>query len=108
MQHQHIQEKSLQHQKRDSNWHHNNDVHIRRAMIRKIILLLQRQHKFEEQQWKPKIPHMAKFLELHLYKSASSFEVYSDIYTLEDRLIQIAMTLTRHAKVVTKTALKTT
>jgi len=52
-------------------------------------------------EWIANFPQMVKQLEVSLYRSASSFQVYSDTTTLKTRLRQLAMEIakkTQHAK----------
>jgi hypothetical protein len=49
-------------------------------------------------EWLNKLPQMAKQLEVSLYRNAQSFEAYTDMKTLKQRLQMIAMEVSRKAK----------
>ena len=65
----------------------------RRAMIAKIVALLQQRKPNAPQEWLEKLPQMAKRLEESLYRTASSFDTYNDGSTLKSRLQQLAMNI---------------
>lgn len=49
-------------------------------------------------EWLSKLPQMAKQLEVSLYRNASSFEAYTDMNTLKQRLQQIAAEVSKKAR----------
>ena len=49
-------------------------------------------------EWLSKLPQMAKQLEVSLYRNARSFEAYTDMSTLKQRLQQIAVEVSRRAR----------
>lgn len=49
-------------------------------------------------EWLNKLPQMAKQLEVSLYRNARSFEAYTDMNTLKQRLQQIAVEVSRKAR----------
>jgi hypothetical protein len=49
-------------------------------------------------EWLSKLPQMAKQLEVSLYRNARSFEAYTDMSTLKQRLQQIAVEVSRKAR----------
>ena len=57
--------------------------------------LLKQKDKNASTEWLTKLPQMVKQLEVSLYRSAPSFEAYSDISTLKNRLQQLAMEIAR-------------
>jgi len=65
----------------------------RRIMISEIVKLLKQRDKNQtaSPEWLRKLPQMVKQLEVSLYRSAPSFEAYSDISTLKNRLQQLAV-----------------
>ena len=74
-------------------WQSDKDMNDRRAMIAKIVALLQQRKPNAPQEWLEKLPQMAKRLEESLYRTASSFDTYNDGSTLKSRLQQLAMNI---------------
>lgn len=59
------------------------------------VKLLKQKDKSASPEWLTKLPQMVKQLEVSLYRSAPSFEAYSDTNTLKHRLQQLAMEIAR-------------
>ena len=59
------------------------------------VKLLKQKDKNASPEWLTKLPQMVKQLEVSLYRSAPSYEAYSDISTLKHRLQQLAMEIAR-------------
>jgi len=79
----------------NGDWQSDNDMHHRRDMIQHIVKLLKQKDKNASPEWLTKLPQMVKQLEVSLYRSAPSFEAYSDISTLKSRLQQLAMEIAK-------------
>lgn len=72
-------------------WHKSkDDLPLRRRMIQLIMELLQKRKPDAPQEWRQKIPEMARRLEDSLYRSAKSREYYNDNQTLKQRLQYVA------------------
>merc|ERR1712023_120657 len=76
-------------------WHatDNSDTAIRTQMAQKIIHILHQKRPNANQDWKQKLPHMAKRLEEALYLNANSKEEYQNHNTVKMRLQQYAMSV---------------
>ena len=72
-------------------WQSDNDVPHRRQMTLTIIRLLEQRKPEATEEWKARLPSMAKTLEDKLYKTASCFDVYADEKTLKRRLQLLAL-----------------
>ena len=59
------------------------------------VKLLKQKDKNASPEWLTKLPQMVKQLEVSLYRSAPSFEAYSDTSTLKTRLQQLAMEIAK-------------
>ena len=59
------------------------------------VKLLKARDKTASPEWLSKLPQMVKQLEVSLYRSASSFEEYSDHSTLKYRLQQLAIEIAK-------------
>lgn len=59
------------------------------------VKLLKQKDKNASPEWLTKLPQMVKQLEVSLYRSAPSFEAYSDTSTLKSRLQQLAMEIAK-------------
>lgn len=59
------------------------------------VKLLKQKDKNASPEWLTKLPQMVKQLEVSLYRSAPSFEAYSDTSTLKARLQQLAMEIAK-------------
>ncbi|CAM9200709.1 unnamed protein product [Chrysoparadoxa australica] len=82
-------------------WQSNDDIPHRKKILTKILAYLQQRKPNVRPEWIKKVPQMAKRLEDSLYRSAASFEDYSDMSTLRQRLQQLAVRLgtkAQHAK----------
>ncbi|KAL7543116.1 hypothetical protein ACHAXR_012415 [Thalassiosira sp. AJA248-18] len=79
----------------NGDWQSDNDMHHRREMIQHIVKLLKQKDKNASPEWLTKLPQMVKQLEVSLYRSAPSFEAYSDTSTLKTRLQQLAMEIAK-------------
>ena len=73
--------------------HSSNPSFLRRSQHR--VKLLKQKDKKASPEWLTKLPQMVKQLEVSLYRSAPSFEAYSDTSTLKMRLQQLAMEIAK-------------
>ena len=78
-------------------WQSDYDVPHRRKVISNIIRLLHERRPDATEEWKARLPSMAKTLEDKLYKTASCFDLYADETTLKTRLQQLARDMSRAA-----------
>ncbi|GKY92630.1 hypothetical protein MPSEU_000233100 [Mayamaea pseudoterrestris] len=76
-------------------WQSNSDLPDRRRVIFQILDVI-RMMRPENTKMNDKLPHMAKSLEEHLYRSAPSKEEYLNTATLKSRLQAIAQGLETH------------
>ena len=84
------------HIERVGRWHNTEeDMPIRRVMIQKIVELLKKKKPGADENWKKKLPDMARRLEDSLYRSASSRQHYADEKTLKARLQEVAIKMTK-------------
>jgi len=75
----------------EGEWRSDQDLQTRMIMIGKITHLIHKRKPSPPQRWLKKIPQMAKRLELSLYRSARSFQEYSDESSLKQRLQKLAI-----------------
>ena len=66
-------------------------AHATSILFHRVKLLKQKDIRYASLQWRAKLHIMVQQLEVCLYRSAPSFEAYSDTSTLKTRLHQLAM-----------------
>jgi len=79
----------------NGDWQSDKDMAHRRDMIQNIVQLLKQRDKNSSQEWLNKLPQMVKQLEVSLYRSAPSYEAYSDTTTLKSRLQELAIQISK-------------
>lgn len=72
-------------------WHNPSHEPAREAMMRQIIVMLQSRKPDANNDWKQKLPQMARRLESSLYSDAENFDQYNDTSTLKVRLQKLAV-----------------
>jgi len=81
----------------NGSWQTDRDTQHRRDMIQHIVKMLKKDRNGSPE-WLSKLPQMAKQLEVSLYRNARSFEAYTDMNTLKQRLQQIAAEVSKKAR----------
>ena len=76
-------------------WQSHRDIEKRRKVLQLIIVMLQKDDKFELHDWLNGLPAMVQQLEAALYRSAPSLEVYADTSTLRHRLKLLAIEIAK-------------
>lgn len=79
-------------------WQSDSDVPHRKKILVEIIACLQEHKPLAQPDWVEQVPQMARQLEDMLYRSASTFDLYSDLTTLGQRLQQTILGLGREVE----------
>eukprot|EP00590_Aulacoseira_subarctica_P007042 CAMPEP_0172424056 /NCGR_PEP_ID=MMETSP1064-20121228/20860_1 /TAXON_ID=202472 /ORGANISM="Aulacoseira subarctica , Strain CCAP 1002/5" /LENGTH=346 /DNA_ID=CAMNT_0013165795 /DNA_START=112 /DNA_END=1152 /DNA_ORIENTATION=+ len=76
----------------NGNWRNDeHDMLYRRRVIQNIAHIFKKTKNATNPEWLLKLPQLVKHLEVRLYMSAPSFDIYRDVKTLRSRLVQLVL-----------------